>query len=474
MTIKTDNKQKVIKHKNGSNIFCVPILDQYLVYAPFIDSCALVNTSAVDILAKCLTDPTLENTHPEMNDLVSLFKKQSPEFTLEIDKPLDPIFLGIIPSRRCTMSCVYCGFGASDTDTQCLSPETCVAAIDYFFDKIIRDGKKRCQIHFFGGEPFIEDEIVDISIHHARMVAERTGVHVSFEASTNGFYSESRAKFIGDYVDITVLSLDGFKEFHDKNRPANPQCGSFDVVTRTAKILSNSSTTLNIRCCVTTDSVDSMTDMAHWFCREFNPSSICFETLQENELSHKAGLFPPAPLDFARNYVKAEQVIRAYGVQPVYASIEGSFPRHTFCPVGSDALIIGPDDMINGCYLQKNEWESKGMDLSLGNIGPNGHISVDTSSIGRLRSYVADKPRCIDCLCRYSCAGGCHVHNTYPDSSEEKTDFCRQTRILQVNRLLLIFGMDRWATALIDSREAMSAIAEHPCDSLVKMKNTDE
>lgn len=463
----------MLAKKNINTIFSIPILDKYLVYAPLIHACALMNTSAADMLAKYLIHSTHEISDPEMRNLVSLFRDQPPKFTFDIKKPLDPVFLGIIPSRRCSMACVYCGFGALDKHMQRLSPESCIAAIDYFFDKIISDGKKQCQIQFFGGEPFIEDDIVDITVHHARMRSERTGIHVSFEASTNGYYSETRARFVGDYIDIAVLSLDGFKEFHDKNRPANPQTGSFDIVVRTAKILSQSSTALSIRCCITGDSVDSMTDIAHWFCKEFNPAAICFETLQENDLSRNAGLFPPDPLDFSKNYAKAAQVITSYGVRPVYAAIEEDSPRHTFCPVGRDALIVGPSDTINGCYLQKDDWESKGMDLSLGKIDSNGHVTLDFSSVERVRRYVADKPRCIDCFCRYSCAGGCHVHNTFPGSSKERTDFCRQTRILQAYHLLLTLGIDRLANEFIQSREAVQDLADHCCDALVKMDETE-
>ena len=453
-----------------NNLFAVPILDKFLVVSPLRDTYALINKSALEVVAEQTKQP-LKKVDSRLEDFIAFLKEPVTPLAFDVHKrKLNPLFLGLIPSRRCNLSCVYCGFGATLSSDNKLSPEQCIGAIDYYAQSSLKNGKQECQIQFFGGEPFVEGDIIDIAVHRARMIAAKTGLCFTFETSTNGYCSESRARFIGEYIDITVLSLDGFKKFHDRNRPViNPGEGSFNRVTRTARILSNSSTDLCIRCCITQESVNSMSDMVRWFCKEFKPGTISFETLQENELSAKAALFAPDPLEFAYNYIQAAQVARSLGVSPVYAAIESRTPRHTFCPLGRDSLICGPDGFIYGCYLQPNEWESRGMDLTLGKISQTGKVHINMDDVVRVRQYTVEKPRCNNCFCRYSCAGGCHVNNTWPGAPITMTDFCKQTRVITACSMLSSLGLDGFVHKVINSRAAMEAIADYPCDTIGEM-----
>jgi len=74
------------------------------------------------------------------------------------------------------MTCRYCDFRDPKADRQVMAPATAVHAIDFMAGQCARQGAKTYDIQLFGGEPFVEDRIVDTVVHHALFVASRTGI----------------------------------------------------------------------------------------------------------------------------------------------------------------------------------------------------------------------------------------------------------------------------------------------------------
>ncbi|MBM3745607.1 MAG: radical SAM protein, partial [Acidobacteria bacterium] len=143
--------------------------------------------------------------------------------------PLRPQFLGLIPTRACNLRCVYCGFGAAGASCRQMDPRLAVAAVDWMAEEVARTGGDRLDVHLFGGEPFTAPELVDVVVHRTRAAAAERGLRPRLEATTNGVFSEERARFIGDYFDWVVLSFDGPAEIQDRRRPAPGGQGSFQV-----------------------------------------------------------------------------------------------------------------------------------------------------------------------------------------------------------------------------------------------------
>ena len=235
-----------------SHVYAVPLSGHYLLHAPVSGLLALVNAAAVNEVRAYLVSGQVRDGLPsQLEDL--LHRLGPPEVPDPVQRrgPLAPAFLGIIPSRRCNMACRYCDFREPGPRQQVMDPATAVHAIDFMAEYCERRGQKHYQIQLFGGEPFIEDRVVDVVVHHARFVGSRIGVFPSFVVSTNGLFGPARRQFVGDFFDRVVLSLDGFREFHDRNRPISLDRPSFDEVVETARCLSTARAQLCIRCCVT-------------------------------------------------------------------------------------------------------------------------------------------------------------------------------------------------------------------------------
>jgi uncharacterized protein len=460
-----------MKYRCSNDIYAAPVLGNYLVYSPLRHVAALVNKAALKkIYNQFKTEKNREDIY---GTFLGLFPKLSIPVTkipVERKGPLEPAFLGIIPSRACNMSCAYCDFGSNTSSHERMPPNTAVAAVDWMAEYMQSQGQKVLEIHFFGGEPLVEEEIVDVVIHRGRMVAQEMDLIPHFEVSTNGLFNETRAQFVGDYFDTTVLSLDGFKEVHDRHRPINSNYGSFKTVIQSAKRLSRLPAELCLRCCVSQVNVTQLEDIASWFCEEFQSSSINFETLSINSDSKAAGLKPPDPYTFAKHCVRACQIIESYGIRAVYSAVSANGPRNTFCPVGRDTLIVSPNGRISSCYLPDKVWKARGMDLDVGKLSSDGNMKIDMDAIQRLRKMVMDKPRCERCFCRWTCSGGCHVKNSHPNCSERYEDFCIQTRIIMVCNLLNKLGFDDMAYDLLENQSAMTNLAVHPSDCLADME----
>lgn len=442
------------------HVFAVPVLDRWLVYAPLHRLAAVVNGSAIQAL-RC---GRAGNGGTPVAELLERLRPPPPSQPRPIDGGLCPSFLGLIPTRGCNLACVYCSFGGPSAEKVHMRPEIAVAAVDWMVECLVGRGHRNLQVRLFGGEPFSSPDVVDVVVHRVRAQSARHGLVPYLAASTNGVFSEDRAEFVGDYFDEIVLSLDGPAEIHDRHRPAFGGRPSFDAVSRTAKRLAEAPVGLCLRACVTEGSVGEMEAVARWMIRVFSPTALTFESLMPGALAHDAGLEVPDPYRFATHCVGALRVGEEMGVRVVYAAAETKDPRLTSCPVGTDAVIVSPDGRASACYLLPEAWRARGLDMDVGRVCADGHVSIDRVALERARRLPSRKPRCERCFCRWTCAGGCHVDQTYPGSSKDYTPLCLQTRLVTACVLLRDVGCDDLVSALLEDRLAMERLAEHPFD----------
>ena len=371
-----------------------------------------------------------------------------------------------LPTRGCNLACEYCGFLTAADAERVMSLELARDAVNWYMDTIERAGIQHAEVHFFGGEPFCAEEVLDLAVHLARLRAAEVGCTLSFEMATNGVFSEARCRWAADNLDTIVLSLDGPPDVQNRHRPHKDGQGSFEAVARTARLLSEGSSDLYIRACVTHQTVDCMPELATWFCVQFRPVGVCFEPLQPSPQSEAARLEPPEPWDFACNFIQAAWILKSHGVEPVYDAADIRAKRVSFCPVGRDVAIVSPDGIITACYLLRRDWEAKGLDLRLGRV-EGGNVQLDADAVTSVRGLnVYNKPLCARCFCKWHCAGGCHVNHgpTGPQGAYDR--LCVQTRIIALRNVLEAMGQNDLVREWIGDREAAERSICRPSDLL--------
>lgn len=443
----------------GSDVYVLPVEDVYLLYSPLRNCLALVEWNAVARLQKELSGSCAQGALPVVLQAFCTPVAPPPM----PDGPARPEFLGLLPTRGCNIACAYCNFGSGPAGGS-MDPAVATVAIDWMAGHVCRQGRDVLDIHFFGGEPFVARDIVEIAVHHARLRARESGLVPHLEVSTNGVLDEASVEFAGDYFDAVVLSCDGMREMQDRQRPARNGGGTFEAVLRTAQALSRAPAKLCIRCCVTSQSVALMEETGRWFCEVLQPAVINFETLRPTDESTAAGLAPPDPYVFARQWERTRAIVERHGIEAVYAAAVVDTPVNSFCPLGRDSLIVAPDGTIVSCYLPPAEWEACGLDLAVGAFGADGTVRIDQRSMQRVRRLAVDKSGCRTCFCRWHCAGGCHVRRACAAGGSGRDAFCLQTRVITACRLLGRLGCAGRAARLLDRHLSMQCLAENGSD----------
>lgn len=365
------------------------------------------------------------------------------------------------------MGCRYCDFAAPKQTSPVMSLALARTAVDAYLNLIAASDERHANIHFFGGEPFFAADVVHFVVNYAAGRAAQAGMSVHFEATTNGLYSPTRCQWIADHFHTVVLSLDGPADIQNTQRPGINGQPLFEIVARNARILSGGSAELIIRACVTAETVAHLREIARWIAAEVSPRAVCFESLTPSALSKAAGFHPPDPWQFARHFHQAAQILAAAGIQTVLSTADTSAIRHTFCPVGQDALIVTPDGRVNACYLLAEEWQQQGLNLSLGQLTAGAEqFDLDMTAVHQIRQLpMRPKPRCAHCLCRYHCAGGCHVNHAGGDGRYD--DLCIQTRLVTITGLLAQLGLHDVIAAWHADDRLMQQTAWQPDDRLL-------
>lgn len=446
-------------------LYAVPVLDDYLVSAPLHGLTALVNGAALGAIAGGAA------VSGAIGRIVETMRAPGDAPPLPRQGPVDhPLFLGIVPTRACTMDCAYCTF-LDAPSAPAMSLDTARAAVDAYLDLVEGAGSRRAEIHFFGGEPLHAPEVVELVVARARISAAERGLALHLEISTNGLVPAARATWLGDQFDAIVLSLDGPPAVHDRHRPSGGGLGTYEVVFRTAQILSASSADLVIRSCVTQGSLPTLVDWAETIARELHPSTVCFERLTPSARSDAAGLRSPDPYGFARAFVLAARILRDHGIEAVTSTTDLGPPRLSCCPVGEDALIVSPDGAVNACYLLEDRWRDRGLDLRLGSLDAlEPVLHLDGGSVARVRALAAARaPRCEGCLCRLRCAGGCHVDHRATDG-EGYDDLCVSTRLITIAQMVERIGFPDRVSAWLADGSALMASALQPSDLLHEVR----
>ena len=101
-----------MNQQGDSNVYIVPTGSVLLVYSPLRQMSALVNRRAVQELSLRVSSSPSSSPGDGVEGLWRDIVENDPVFPARRSGPIQPAFLGIIPTRRCNGACHYCDFGA--------------------------------------------------------------------------------------------------------------------------------------------------------------------------------------------------------------------------------------------------------------------------------------------------------------------------------------------------------------------------
>lgn len=135
-------------------------------------------------------------------------------------------------TQQCNLRCSYCIYSGSyegrTHSNKIMDIDTAKQGIDFLIDHSIES--PTLDIGFYGGEPLLRFDFIKECISYAKEKAE--GKDISFRMTTNAtLLNENIIDYLVENDVRLLISLDGPKEIHDKNRRfASNGKGTFSVI----------------------------------------------------------------------------------------------------------------------------------------------------------------------------------------------------------------------------------------------------
>lgn len=134
-------------------------------------------------------------------------------------------------AHSCNLTCSYCfaGQGRFDGPDALMSLDVAKRAMDFLVEQ--SGSRTNLEVDFFGGEPLLNFDVVQETVAYARSLEASTGKKFRFTLTTNGMnIDDAVIEFANRECHNVVLSLDGRREVHDRERRTPGGQGSYDTI----------------------------------------------------------------------------------------------------------------------------------------------------------------------------------------------------------------------------------------------------
>ncbi|SHK41929.1 radical SAM/SPASM domain-containing protein [Paramaledivibacter caminithermalis] len=388
------------------------------------------------------TTENIETCLRQLGDLYEkgkLFSKQYLKVEQKKEK-LSHLWLNI--AHQCNMRCIYCYAhgGNYGGDSMFMDKETAKKCIDYWYKNL--DNSSKSYIFFFGGEPFLNKEIIYFSINYINELFKPLGRKAFYSITTNGtIYDEDFARFLAKNDVALLFSIDGDEKIQNSNRPFASGKGSYAVVYDNIKKFNQLFKKMHATIVVTKKSIPKLKDsVMHLWDLGFNEVASSIVITQDQEMSLTNDSLKELHSQVSElNKIMYENILsrrhRLYtNTYRLCMSIHNNL-KGSDCSFQADtAVMFTPEGDMHKCHrlIDKKEF-------SLCNVGEAQEWSeANRSFVEPLENRV-----CKDCWAVQLCGGGCphegYVYNNDLNKPFEVT--CRHTKFLIEEAIKLYFNI---------------------------------
>lgn len=316
-------------------------------------------------------------------------------------------------TRACNLVCAHCFVSK---DMRRMSLETGLQAVDRLFELAEAHGHPEVKIKYAGGEPTMNWELIPALHERAKFRAQETGLRLNEVLITNAtLLNHERLQFIKEEGFGLSISLDGFGEGHDRQRPVRNGNPTFERVFRSVLLALEAGLKPYLITTITRLNVDEV------------PALVAFAL--EHRLMLNLNFYRPHDLtdtlaadnaSLTRALQEALKVIEAN--LPDYNFMEGLIDRSNFgaahqhvCGAGRNYLSIDTDGSVLPCHMLTG-YNLPGIPLQM----------LESPRFDDFPNPPIDhRNGCNTCEWRYWCAGGCPIHaKNVTGSSNVSSPYC--------------------------------------------------
>lgn len=333
------------------------------------------------------------------NSIINQFKSISSEKKTS----LKTISLNIIQS--CNLACSYCFAKKGDYgNPSIMTREVAMKSIDYFIK-----GTQKLHVNFFGGEPFLNFNLLKDVISWANIYQGR----ISFSVTTNGtLLDQTKILYLRENKVAIKISYDGKKE-QLKNRPMLSSQPKVHLVTKKINLyqkLINNYCSSYIRSTVLIDQSEKIKDLLIELSGKFQLALSFVENIKQiskQEIRDQVRAIKSTFLSYMISCYRANQlkeVLKILNISTLARRIKNHDRSQNFCGAGYDYFTVSSEGKIYLCHRFNEDKR-----MCIGDV----YEGVNPSYMKQIKKYRSnDYEPCKSCWVRNLCQGGClYEHN---------------------------------------------------------------
>ncbi|WP_286231889.1 radical SAM/SPASM domain-containing protein [Neobacillus mesonae] len=322
--------------------------------------------------------------------------------------------------NECNLRCTYCyaDGGEYGAPQKYMSQQTAKQAVDYLLEHSYHE--KSVTIVLFGGEPFLNWDVLRFIVEYSSEEAEKRGKKVSYSLTTNGtLLSQKKVEFLNKYSVGVSVSMDGSEEYHDRNRPFAGGQGSYQTVNKNVSRLIESERTAPVgtRVTVAKGFEEIEASLKHLLSKGFY--EVGFAPVTESDMSLALN-----DVDLQKLLDQFEEISDVYvkhAIQNEYLGfsnltnllreLHNGENKAYGCGAGLGFFAVSPEGNLYLCH-RFNEDER----FKMGDIYKGVNRKKQKQMLEEL--HVDNKVSCKTCSLKHICSGGC-----YYEAMERQGDF---------------------------------------------------
>jgi uncharacterized protein len=433
-----------------TDVFVIPLLNRYLVYAPLRRAAFITNAAAVNLLNRLRRGEVTP-----ANDDETAFLNLCSEIRLigeDGDAPIGsfeygtfkPTEVTLFLTTRCNLRCIYCYASAGERPLAEMNLPTAQRGIDFVCHNALERGKPEFGIGYHGGgEPMMHWDVLTQSFAYAQQLAREHGLRMYGSMATNGVLSRDQRQWIIENFRGVNLSMDGLPEVQDTQRPAPSGKPSSEAVLQTIRAFDAANFPYGIRITVTAASVERLPQSVAYVLEHAHPKHIQVEPMYVLGRGRANGLDvdPPA---FVEGFHAAKKLAQARGVDFFYSAARVDVLTDRFCTSCGEGFSLTPQGLVSSCYEVPDPSFEFGDQFIVGQFDERDSRYVfDEEKLARLRAHTVERvPWCQDCFCKWHCGGDCLYKSRHAmvDGKFVGDPRCEVTRALTLDQILEKIG----------------------------------
>jgi uncharacterized protein len=343
-------------------------------------------------------------------------------------------------TSACTLRCVYCYAHGGDAPRQ-MPFEMVKVVAQCIVTNARATGRRTVWVNFHGGGDIgAAWDLFCRSCEHIREETEKAGLNVRFALGTNGILDPKQREWVARHIQSATVSLDGPAHIQDAQLPTVFSGDSFRCVDETLRTFDQADMQYGIRCTVTGQSVSELQRIIEFMCQRYGARHIKAEPLWLSGRARSSGHRPPQPEEFVAQFRRAREVANRYGRQLTYSGARLETVTDFFCKAAAGSCCITPEGYLTSCYEVVDRSNPLADTFIYGRLDLEaGAFVVDWHRLDRLRAMrFSHSAFCVDCFCKWHCAGECPVKRLSYDQTGARPDpdRCYVTREITKDQLV--------------------------------------